>query len=130
MKFGYTIVYVPDVTMAIDFYTKAFGLPIRFVHESGDYGELDTGETTLAFASHILASDNLPNGYQRPDPDAPPFGIELGFVTPDVPAAVANALAAGAILTAEPKTKPWGQVVAYVRAPEGTLIELCTPVGA
>ena len=28
-----------------------------------------------------------------------------------------------------PITKPWGQTVAYVRAPEGTLIELCTPMG-
>jgi catechol 2,3-dioxygenase-like lactoylglutathione lyase family enzyme len=62
-------------------------------------------------------------------PDGPPFGIEIGLVAVDVPAALARATAAGAVLVAEPKTKPWGQVVAYVRAPEGTLVELCTPVG-
>ena len=39
------------------------------------------------------------------------------------------AIEAGATLAAEPRNKPWGQTVAYVRAPEGTLIELCTPVG-
>lgn len=129
MQFGYTIVYVTDVAAALDFYGRAFGFPIRFAHDSGQYGELDTGATTLAFAAHDLAGSNLPGGYQRIDPAAPPFGIEIGFVTPDVPAAVSRAVAAGASVAAEAKTKPWGQVVAYVRAPEGTLIELCTPVG-
>ncbi len=129
MRFGYTIVYVPDVAAAVEFYGRAFGLPARFVHDSGQYSELDTGPTTLAFAAHGLAAGNLPGGYQRPDPAAPPFGIELGFVTADVPAAVARAAAAGAVVVAEPTTKPWGQVVAYVRAAEGTLVELCTPVG-
>jgi catechol 2,3-dioxygenase-like lactoylglutathione lyase family enzyme len=129
VKFGYTIVYVPDVAAALDFYGRAFGFATRFAHDSGLYGELQTGDTTLAFAAHALAGDNLPGGYQPVDPAARPLGIELGFVTPDVPAAVERAVAAGATVTAEPKAKPWGQVVAYVRAPEGTLIELCTPVG-
>jgi catechol 2,3-dioxygenase-like lactoylglutathione lyase family enzyme len=54
MKFGYTIIYVPDVTASLVFFETAFGFPRRFLHESGDYGELETGETTLAFASHEL----------------------------------------------------------------------------
>jgi YD repeat-containing protein len=29
----------------------------------------------------------------------------------------------------DPKTKPWGQVVAYVRDKDGFLIEICTPMG-
>jgi hypothetical protein len=24
---------------------------------------------------------------------------------------------------------PWGQTISYVRAPEGTLVEICTPTG-
>ncbi|POA14248.1 glyoxalase, partial [Pseudomonas sp. FW300-N1A1] len=28
-----------------------------------------------------------------------------------------------------PVTKPWGQVVSYVRCPDGTLVELCSPIG-
>ena len=31
---------------------------------------------------------------------------------------------------AAPTTKPWGQTVSYVRCPDGTLVELCTPVNA
>ncbi|MFQ3593593.1 MAG: VOC family protein, partial [Gemmataceae bacterium] len=29
-----------------------------------------------------------------------------------------------------PVAKPWGQVVSYVRCPDGILVELCTPIGA
>ena len=28
------------------------------------------------------------------------------------------------------QAKPWGQIVSYVRCPDGTLVELCTPVAA
>ena len=39
-----------------------------------------------------------------------------------------NAIAAGATLVEKPKTKPWGQTVAYVRDPDGFLVEICTPM--
>ncbi|VAW47781.1 Lactoylglutathione lyase, partial [hydrothermal vent metagenome] len=45
IKFGYTIVYVSDVKSALEFYKKSFGFDCRFLHESGDYGELETGST-------------------------------------------------------------------------------------
>ena len=60
MKLGYTIVYVPDVAASLAFFEQAFGLTRRFLHESGTYGELDTGATTLSFAAHDLAAANLP----------------------------------------------------------------------
>lgn len=60
MKFGYTIIYVADVAQSLAFFDQAFGLKIRFLHESG-YGELETGATTLAFASHTLGKANLPD---------------------------------------------------------------------
>lgn len=129
MKFGYTIIYVDDVSAATKFYGDAFGFATRFVHEGGDYAELDTGETTLAFASHDLGAKNLPGGYAKLTELAKPAGVEIAFVTDDVQAAVANANAAGATVIAEPNQKPWGQTVAYVRSPDGSLIELCTPVG-
>ena len=48
MKFGYTILYVPDVAASLTFFEKAFGFACRFLHESGAYGELETGATALA----------------------------------------------------------------------------------
>ena len=128
MRFGYTIVYVEDVAAAIAFYERAFGLTRRFIAEDGTYGELETGATTLSFAQHALPSGFIPDGYRRNDPTQPPAGIEIGFVTDDVAAAWDAALAAGATALVPPQTKPWGQTVAYVRDPEGMLVEICTPV--
>jgi catechol 2,3-dioxygenase-like lactoylglutathione lyase family enzyme len=129
MKLGYTIAYVPEVAKSLEFFEAAFGLKRRFLHESGTYGELDTGETTLSFAAHELADMNFPGGHVRADQSSQPLGMEIGLVTHDVPAAHSKAVACGASELSAPSTKPWGQVVSYVRAPDGTLIELCTPVG-
>ncbi|MET3373848.1 catechol 2,3-dioxygenase-like lactoylglutathione lyase family enzyme [Variovorax boronicumulans] len=129
MKLGYTIVYVPDVAQSLKFFEQAFGLPTRFLHESGTYGELETGETTLAFAAHALGDSNFPGGHVAASDSVQPLGMELGLVTPDVPAAHSRALAAGATQLSAPVTKPWGQVVSYVRCPDGTLVELCSPIG-
>lgn len=130
MKLGYTILYVSDVAASLAFFEQAFGLQRRFLHESGDYGELDTGATTLSFAAHALGDGNFPGGHVRADASAQPLGMEIALVTADVPAAHARALAQGAVELSPPVAKPWGQVVSYVRAPDGCLIELCTPVGA
>lgn len=59
MKFGYMIIYVPDVAASLQFFSSAFGLSIRFLHESATYGELETGETVLAFAADELAAMNF-----------------------------------------------------------------------
>lgn len=126
MKFGYIIVYVASVADALTFYKDAFGFETRFLHESGQYGELNTGETVLAFASHAMGEMNLDGHYQKNDLSATPFGVELAFVSDDVASSYAKAVAAGAVSIKEPTTKPWGQVVAYVRSKEGSLIELCS----
>lgn len=129
MKFGYTIVYVPDVAASLDFFEQAFGFARRFLHESGTYGELQSGETTLSFAAHELGEMNFSGGHIAAHTSPRPLGMEIGLVTDDVVAAHARALAAGARELTAPTTKPWGQTVSYVRSPDGTLIELCTPMG-
>lgn len=129
MKFGYTIVYVPDVAQSLQFFERAFGFQTKFLHDSGTYGELITGDTTLSFAAHELAESNFPHGHVAASESAKPLGMELGFVTDDVKGAHDRAVAAGASELTPPTTKPWGQVVSYVRCPDGTLVELCSPIG-
>ncbi|WP_376959540.1 VOC family protein [Azospirillum sp. A26] len=129
MKFGYTILYVPNVAASLAFFETAFGLSRRFLAETGDYGELDTGSTTLSFASQELALSHHPAGYVFASASEKPLGVEIALVTGDVEAAHATALAAGATELAPPKAMPWGQIVSYIRCPDGTLVELCTPVG-
>ena len=126
MKFKYTILYVENVEKALTFYRKAFGLKQKMLHESGDYGELDTGSTTLAFSSLELMT-GLGKSPAHADPGRPTF--EIAFETGDVPAGVAKALAAGAVLVQEPEEMPWDQTIAYVHDANGYLIEICTPVG-
>lgn len=128
MKFGYTIVYVPSVPDTLAFYEKAFGFQARFLHESGQYGELESGSTTLAFASNALGEMNFGTKFVPVSATATPPGIELAFVTEDVSSAYTKAVEAGAEPLHAPEQKPWGQVVAYVRSQEGTLVELCSPV--
>lgn len=128
IKFAYTILYVKDVEQSIAFYEKAFGFTRKFVTPENDYGELSVGETTLSFASITLASSNLKDGFINSSLANKPFGIEIGFTTNDVDKTISAAVTAGGTLLENPKTKPWGQVVAYVRDPDGFLIEICTPM--
>ena len=128
MQLGYTIIYVPDVMQSLAFFEQAFGLKRRFLHESGDYGELETGATTLAFASLDLGRSNLPQGFVVASESAQPLGFEIALVTPDVASAHARALQAGATDIKPPEAKPWGQTVFYVRCPDGVLVELCSPM--
>ncbi|KTD41427.1 VOC family protein [Legionella parisiensis] len=127
MKFGHTIIYVTDVKASLSFFEKAFGLKTRFIHESG-YGELETGETTLAFASHDLGSSNLSSGYIAGDKSIKPLGVEIALITDSVIQAHAHAVAVGATSLLEPLVKPWGQTISYIRCPDGTLVELCSPL--
>src|SRR6185437_13213072 len=65
MKLTYVILYVNNVTDSVAFYQKAFGIKHRFIHESGDYAEMDTGEVTIAFCAHNLAKDILKQNYLK-----------------------------------------------------------------
>jgi lactoylglutathione lyase len=127
MIFRYTILYVANVPETLSFYNRAFGIETAFVHEGNDYGELRTGATKLAFSSFQLMAQ-IGKEVATEAPAKPSF--ELAFETEDVPAALARALEAGATLVQEVKQMPWGQTIAYVRAPEGTLVELCTAVSS
>jgi uncharacterized glyoxalase superfamily protein PhnB len=128
IKFAYTILYVQDVIKAIEFYEDAFGFSRKFVSPENDYGELLVGETTLSFASTVLAKSNLTDGFTESNLATKPFGIEIGFTTENIEETILKAVNAGATVVENPKTKPWGQIVAYLRDLDGFLIEICTPM--
>lgn len=71
---------------------------------------------------------NFHGGHVSAHGSAKPLGMEVALVTEDVPAAHARAVEAGAREIAAPLEKPWGQTVSYVRCPDGTLVELCSPI--
>jgi lactoylglutathione lyase len=124
MKMNYVIVYADDAVKAAEFYRKAFDLKIKFIHESNMYAEMETGETTLAFANNEMLTMNT---------DIEPLkGVkncfEIAFSTGNVQKAFEKAVSSGAKEIKKPELKPWGQTVAYVRDAFGTIIEICTPM--
>lgn len=126
MKLGYVILYVADVVETVHFYEKAFGLSRRFIHESNAYAEMETGQTALAFVSETMLSH--PFRKNRIHEDA--AGIEVSLVTENVSERFDHAIKSGAIEVLRPETKPWGQIVSYVRDNNGCLVEICSPIGS
>ncbi len=125
MKYRYTILYVSDVPATLSFYEAAFGLTLSMLHEAGDYGELNSGDTKLAFSSlDLMKSMAKEVGDAREQPPC----FELAFETNDVPAAVTRAREAGATLVQDATAMPWGQTISYVKDINGFLVEICTPV--
>ena len=128
MKLGYVIVYVADVAATVAFYEQAFGLKRRFAHESGQYAEMETGATALAFAQEdFVASNGLSFRKNRASDMA--AGAEVGLVSVDVAASFKIAVEAGAVAVVAPMQKPWGQTVSYVRDCNGVLVEICGAMG-
>ena len=116
----YIILIVEDLERALQFYTGVLGL--RLGHRSGDYAQLDTGATRLALYTRNAMARTLSMSLNAPAVDAP--GFEIGFKVADVNAAFSELVAHGAPAVVPPTDRFWGQRTAYVRDPDGHLIEL------
>lgn len=121
---SHVIFYVKDVKRTVRFYEDAFGVKVKFYHESGHYAELATGTLSLAFVSEEMAHSNLPQGFQRHDLHGSPAACEIAFTTDNVQKACDRAIKAGAKLLVPAQEKPWGQTIAYFRDPDGILVEI------
>jgi catechol 2,3-dioxygenase-like lactoylglutathione lyase family enzyme len=123
MRFSHTILYVKNVKDSVAFYEKAFQLKFRFIHESGLYAEMDTGSTTLAFSQYKLI-ESLKMDFQKSSIKKPPLGSQITFEPDDVDRAYEHACRNGAEAVKPPEVMPWNWKCAYVRDPDGFLIEL------
>ena len=123
MKLGFVVLYVPDVRAAAAFYQQAFGLAVRDADPDDRYMEMDTGETTLAFAAESLI-EQAGRSFRPHRPHERPAAGEFSFVADDVAAAYETALKAGAVSYEPPSQRPDGVVVAYVRDLNGVLVEI------
>jgi catechol 2,3-dioxygenase-like lactoylglutathione lyase family enzyme len=123
---GYIIIYVEDVLTTVSFYTQAFGLKKRFLHESLQYAEMETGQTALAFANEKFVEES--HQFRPNRKTEKPAGAEIAFVVDNVEKAFQHALTAGAVAVSKPAKKPWGQMVSYVRDNNGFIVEICDAV--
>jgi lactoylglutathione lyase len=116
----YVVVIVSNLDRALAFYTETLGLELG--HRSGQFAQLATGATRLALFERSAMAKVLGATLDVPERAAP--GFELGFKVADVDAAFAELVARGAEAAVAPTDRPWGQRTAYVRDPDGHLIEL------
>jgi|ERR1700674_1044893 lactoylglutathione lyase len=115
----YIILIVADLDRAVQFYADVLGLPLG--HRSGAYAQFNTGATRLALYRRDAMTETLGISLKPPMDDAP--GFELGFKVVDVDAAFVEITERGATAVTLPTDRPWGQRTAYVRDPDGYLIE-------
>ncbi|XP_021887652.1 uncharacterized protein LOC110806953 isoform X2 [Carica papaya] len=110
--FAYTVVYVKDVAKSVDFYAKAFGYNVRRLDESHRWGELESGQTTIAFTPlHQHETDDLTGVVQGPRSSRERPQME-------------RAVEKGAVPVSEPENKEWGQKVGYVRYIDGIVVRM------
>ncbi len=121
----YTVVIVEDLDQSVEFYTGMLGLELA--HRSGPFAQMQTGNTRLAFYTREAMAQTLDFRILPPANSAPAF--ELGFKVDDVDAAYRELTERGVPSAAAPADRPWGQRTAYVRDPDGYLIELVQDLG-
>jgi lactoylglutathione lyase len=121
----YLILIVADLDRALGFYVDVLGL--RLGHRSGDYAQLDTGTTRLALYTRSAMAKTLAMALDSPPSNAP--GFEVGFKVTNVNAAFNELIARGAHPVMPPTDRFWGQRTAYLRDPDGHLIELAQDRG-
>jgi lactoylglutathione lyase len=115
----YVVLIVEDLDRALRFYTEVLGL--RLGHRSGEYAQFDTGSTRLALYTRRAMTNILGISLHAPTTYAP--GFEIGFKVANVDAAFSDLVARGALPAVPPTDRAWGQRTAYVRDPDGHLIE-------
>ncbi|GFS37372.1 dessication-induced 1VOC superfamily protein [Actinidia rufa] len=148
--FAYAVVYVKDVAKSVAFYAKAFGYGVRRLDESHRYnyaklytlkceyvhppyicvgvadgGELESGQTTIAFTPlHQHETDGLTGSVQVAGSGHVRNQVEICFDYPDVIAAYKRAVENGVVPVSEPEEKEWGQKVGYVRDMDGNVVRM------
>ena len=120
LKFATAVVYADDAPATVEFYCRVTGLRPTYYDE--DLGFALLGEDqAVAIASHDAGMLMLADGYSHARSNRV-RGMELAFWTRDVTTAFQVAVEAGATALTPPRVMPWGQTVAYVQAPEGTIL--------
>jgi catechol 2,3-dioxygenase-like lactoylglutathione lyase family enzyme len=118
----YAVLIVADLERAVRFYSECVGIQLEKRSATGHYAQLNTGTTRVGLYSREGMAKTLGLTLEAPSPTAP--GFALGFNGGDVDAAYARLIAGGASAAVAPENRPWGQRTAWVRDPDGHLVEL------
>jgi predicted enzyme related to lactoylglutathione lyase len=125
MRHAITIFAVDDVARAARFYEAAVGAKPRL--DVGVYAELDLPDGP---GVGVYQREGFAKNTGRPSTPCgagSTTGTELYFRVDDVDAALARALAAGAVMLSPTTARPWGETVAYVADPDRNVLAFAMP---
>ncbi len=127
MKLASVRLVTADIERLIPFYETLTGSTAT--RHTGDFAEFVTPGGTLAVASTRTLA---PFGGEAVAAPAANRGAIIEFLVDDVDAAYARigGAAHGGALVQAPTTMPWGNRSLLLRDPDGTLVNLFTPVTA
>lgn len=122
MQLAATRIFTDDVDALVAFYERVTGRSAARIHPL--FAELATDTGTLALASTrtvaLLGAGAAEAAANR--------SVCLDFLVPDVDAEADRLSDLAASFLGEPATMPWGNRSLLLRDPDGTLINLFTPV--
>ncbi len=122
----YVIIVVEELDRSLRFYQDVLGLTLG--HRAADYAQFNTGATRISLYTRRAMAATLGADID-PAPSSAP-GFELGFKVDDVDAAYAELVNRGATPMTPPTSRAWGQRTAYLRDPDGHLIELAQAIAS
>jgi catechol 2,3-dioxygenase-like lactoylglutathione lyase family enzyme len=107
---------VRDVAASRRYYRDVLGLSV--IKDKDGYVELESGGVRLALYSRVALAKLLSVPEEKLGP------IDLSFHVEDADRAFSELVARGAEPLVTPRTMPWGHRLAFLRDPEGNLIEV------
>jgi catechol 2,3-dioxygenase-like lactoylglutathione lyase family enzyme len=126
VKLTFVRLLVDDYPACFRFYRDVLGFRPTFGDEDGDYADFDAGggDVSLALFVRHYQTDHVGT-----TADASGDKVAIIFEVDDVDRALEDLRKRGAPVSAEPTDQTdWGIRVAYIRDPDGNLIELNAPL--
>jgi lactoylglutathione lyase len=125
-RFDHVHLRSPDPEATAQYYERMFDAHVaRSIHPPGTLFAGQRKYVMQLGGQTILIAPQAPNKPTAAPPVDPYFGLEhIGMTVSNVDAAVAELKAKGAEIALEPVARQPGVRLAFVRAPQGVLVEL------
>lgn len=125
-QFDHVHLRSPDPDATARFFKTMFGAKVtRGIYPPGTLYPGKMRATMIVGGQKILIAPPHPHDKMAPAPPFPYYGLEhIGFTVEDLDATIAALRAKGADVAVGPLTRDAGTYLAFIRGPEGIMVEL------